>query len=67
MTNRDVRNRVSRALRAESIDNDQALRTLKVQPEARVFPNQIALLDVESGDQFVVTITRARKRRDARV
>lgn len=67
MNIRDVRNRLSRALRAESIDNDQALRTLKVQPEAKVFPNQIAVLDVESGDQFVVTVTKARRRRDARV
>lgn len=66
MTNRDVRNRVSRALRAESIENDQALRTLKVQPEARAFPNQIVLLDVETGEQFVATITKARRRRDAR-
>lgn len=65
MNTRTVRNRVRKALAAESIDNDQALRTLKVQPEAKVFPNQIAILDVESGDQFVVTITKARRRRDA--
>lgn len=65
MDNRTVRNRVRKALSAESIENDQALRTLKVQPEAKVFPNQIALLDVDSGDQFVVTINKARRRRDA--
>lgn len=65
MNNRTVRNRIRRALLAESIENDQALRTLKVQPEARVFPNQLAVLDVDTGDQFVLTITKARRRRDA--
>jgi hypothetical protein len=65
MNIRDARNRIRRALLAESLENDQALRTLKVQPEARVFPNQIAVLDVDTGEQFVLTITKARRRRDA--
>lgn len=66
MNNRDARNRIRKALSAESIDNDNALRTLKVQPEAKVFPNQIAIIDVDTGDQFIATITKARRRRDAR-